>query len=333
RAVRPGALAETIVKQRYRTMLRAGAIEALAQVQARLEAVEAGTEQHADLIKIRDHWAELLSLETDALTEGQVETTLRELRENVLDRAIALNDLADVSQVVRALQATGPDARVAEGEIRRYTAHIDGQRVPIMMIADGDGGWRIQLGSPLPAPGVPHPETVDPVLERRLHQLRTMLGTHGTGRPIQYMLGSGNNSDLYMAFAAEIQLLLMGIDPSHVAEVDWDPAFFALQANKLWSGREHFIAMLTGNYPASPQIGEPLAPEPTAPDQRAGLDNDVVPPVPDATVQGPATSAEMALRAWNLAEAIAARKDAGIALYRGADQIALPMTDLSPDSV
>ncbi|MEV4124616.1 hypothetical protein [Nocardia sp. NPDC049707] len=328
------ALAETVAEQQYRTLLRAGAIEALAQTIQR-QATATDPEQRAEIAAVGDHWASLLRLPAGDLTESQVETTIARLRAETLARATAIIDLADAAQAVMAVTA-GPAGQLAEGESLRYTITVGGQRIPVLLVADGNGGWRVEPARPLAQPSLPDRQTSDPAqpdsrMRKLLRQLRYMFGHHGDGRPIRYALGSGNNTDYYNSDVASIQMAT-GHSGDHVTGLDWDPAFFLLQAKKLWSGREAFIAMIRGDYAASPRIGSPESPELPPPAERDGIPNALVPSVDDTTVHPP-EDADLAAQAWVLGDAIDQRNAAGVALYQMADQLNLPLPDLSPDAV
>ncbi|WP_416382275.1 alpha/beta hydrolase [Nocardia transvalensis] len=322
-ALTPERLAETIADQRHRTLLRAGAVEAL-ETAVRDHDATTDPAHRNQLAAVRDTFAHLLGVSDADLAPGRFADTIGRLRAETLARAVAVGDLADVTQVAR--QDSLRPAAVQPGDSRRFDIEIDGQRVPVQLVADVDGNWRVVPAQRMPAPH-PAPRPAPPAQQspetkwkRFWRRLKAPFTRHDMG--IQYPLGSERNADYYQSVADSATHAVTG----HDAGVHWDPAFFTLQALKLWKGRGQFISWLRGDTGVDP--GQPRPPELPAAQERPGVESDVVPPVPDREIIDPNSAQRQ-----ELSDAIAERHRQGVALYQAADDLGLPLPDLSPEAV
>ncbi|MEC3955053.1 hypothetical protein VMT65_18575 [Nocardia sp. CDC153] len=130
----------------YRNMLRAGAIEALAEAAARHDsATDPG--QRARAAKVRDEWARLLGVDPEHLAPEHRAAMLAELRIETIRRA---EDVADL--VAATFHEPDPAAP------RRLVLEADGQRIHVLVHEHPDGTPRLERTTRPALPGDRAPE-------------------------------------------------------------------------------------------------------------------------------------------------------------------------------
>ncbi len=355
-------LARTIADLRYRNLLRAGAVEALADAVARHDRATADEADTA--AAVRDAWARRLGVDPADLTPEY----LAALRRSVLREASDIADLADVVQTLRQPPAAG--------EERRYVVDVDGERVPVRLVADGDGGWRVEIPTRVDAPAVRSDSPARPAepepRKSLLRRLWEAVRSGYQGHTPKYPSGSGLDGQGQQ----EIIHLAGHISGSTVlSEFGGNPARMAKEAATMWKRREliPFLHHLTGRVvdrageydvpldrdgneytywldEADPEsvrreLGVDLADlrrdyaeqqrrraeEPTeerreGPDPGADLDT---PPTRELT----RTDTEMAAMVRELSDALDVRAELGAALEEHARALGVDVADMSPEQV
>lgn len=113
--------------------------------------------------------------------------TIDRLRSEVLRRITDIDELADAVLATRQEQS-------GESGGRRYVITVDGDRVPVRLVDDGNGGWRVEAPERL-RPTVERPEASEPkAIEKKKSWLRkvwdALRGGYGGASP-KYPSGSG----------------------------------------------------------------------------------------------------------------------------------------------
>ncbi|WP_227998539.1 ATP-binding protein [Nocardia australiensis] len=237
-------LAETIADQRYRTLLRAGAVEALDAVVAR-HAAATDPVHRAQIEEVRDMWSSLLDLSATDLTPDRLADTMTRLRAETMDRAVAVTELADTAQLARG-ESTAPGESPRPGASRRYDIEVDGQRLPVRLEADAADGWRVSHAERLLAPDV----VVEPT-SRPTHTetkpvgawkwLKEALLDHEVNpqHPPSQLVPEGQTAALHGLGAWTHSDYL-----EHISTIS--PAFTVREVVNLWRARQRFFDFLRG---------------------------------------------------------------------------------------
>ncbi|MFC9892438.1 protein phosphatase 2C domain-containing protein [Nocardia sp. NPDC127579] len=342
-------LAETIAEQHYRTISRAGAVEAFADAHRRFAEADHelalqqqfreqpvhppmsdpyGWNPNEHLAERarrnaeaeRALWAQRLGV---AAAPDQFAQTITELRSEVVARAAAVTDLADA-----VLTATAPEAA------SRFDLTVDGRRLALSVASDGAGGWLIapaaRRAAPTPAaPAQPEPQ---PSRLRRTAARFGVTERNWLEHHIQpeYPFGAGENT-AYWGDALEVAQAKLGILPGLDPKNAKDPAFILLQMFRLNEGRSEFWRKLThrgisatGAVPATPAI---LGSQPAA--EQLGITDDAIAGAQGATTFTPGDT-EFGMHSSAFVSSGQARELHGQALYEIARQHGLTLPDLSP---
>ncbi|MEV6273921.1 hypothetical protein [Nocardia sp. NPDC051832] len=272
-------LAKTIAEQNFRTLIRAGAVEALAEAdrslvraQRELELEQryrsqpilppldtfggesARREYLAEqvlrrAVAARDEWARRLGVDDTGVASNRIAETIKDLRRDVLARAAAVTHLADAVQAAASSSAT-----------QRFDLEIGGQRLPLIVQDDGGGGWTKRPAARLAPPDVGVPAEPKRI-PKRWQRAATRFGFTKSNwlehyiSP-EYPFGSGGNGTLYGSLIEGFS----GVDLADPAETP-DPFFLMLQSKRLRADAPAFWRFLTrraismsGFDPARPAI-------------------------------------------------------------------------------
>ncbi|MFI2232485.1 WXG100-like domain-containing protein [Nocardia testacea] len=242
-ALDPDHLGATVSDHRYRTLLRAGAVEALAAAQVRLDAATDPAERAARR-GIRDMWARLLGTDPEQVNRDPAQV-LDRARVGVVRTADELAALADSAVAARRQPEPGP---AEAGHTRRANVVVEGRRVPIRLIADDGDRWRVAESDRAALPAVPGPPAAparpEPLLRRIWEWLRD---TGYTNETPKYPSGSGIDSAGQSLLGDEAGLPLRktedptpGVpgDEHEVLSTKFNPARILKEGVTLWKKRE-----------------------------------------------------------------------------------------------
>ncbi|NEW58720.1 hypothetical protein GV794_24220 [Nocardia cyriacigeorgica] len=247
-------LAGTVTAEQYRNLVRAAVVEALADAVARLDTVT-DPDGVAATTAERDRWAGCLDVDLGDLTDRPDQTVDR-LRGDVLRRIADINDLAD---------AVLADRQEQSGETggRRYTITVDGDRVPVRLVDDGNGGWRVEAPERL-RPAVERPERQEPkAIEKKKSWLRrvwdALRGGYGGANP-KYPSGSGvdgagqsflGHGYLPIDLTSTKPAATPGGSPTEELTTKFNPARILKEGVTMWKSREYlpFARYFTGRLP------------------------------------------------------------------------------------
>ncbi|MEU0540807.1 hypothetical protein ABZ319_13145, partial [Nocardia sp. NPDC005978] len=201
----PARMSELAGDLQFQNVLRAGAIEALADAVQRHDAATDPADR-ADHARTRDDWARRLNVDPDALATDSARV-LDELRAETYRRA------ADVADLLAITHHT-PDP--ADGT--RIVLEADGERIHVR-ITDGPDGRVVEQ---VPRPGLPPEPTTSNAVERRQRPgfFRRQWERLKAGFPVftpKYPSGSGQDGQVQVQLAVELghlvdSTLLMGIE-------------------------------------------------------------------------------------------------------------------------
>ncbi|MGX1810167.1 WXG100-like domain-containing protein, partial [Nocardia sp. NPDC055321] len=192
----PARMSELAGDLQYRNVLRAGAIEALADAIRRHDATD-DPAHRAEHARTRDDWARLLNVDPDALRTDSA-SVLDELRAETYRRA------ADVADLLAITHYT-PDP--ADGT--RIVLEADGERIHVR-ITDGPDGRVVEQ---VPRPGLPAEPGTGSAVERRPRPgfFRRQWEKLKAGFPVftpKYPSGSGQDGQVQVQLAVELGHLL-----------------------------------------------------------------------------------------------------------------------------
>ncbi|MGK8511915.1 hypothetical protein ACRS5S_29130 [Nocardia asiatica] len=241
----PENLGATVADLRYRNLLRAGMVEALAAAAERARATDHPA-LRAQVTATRDTWARRLRIDPAEL-DRDPDATVARARAAVRRDAEAIADLADAVQA--ALGQTG--GQLSEpGATRRYTLEVDDERVPARLVADENDGWRVEMPERLDAPEpadttVPAPRQPERPMSR-LRRLWEALKAGFRGQNPKYPSGSGVDSAGQSLLGHEAGLpLTKHYDPTpapgdeyDVLQTKFNPARILKEAVTMWRKRE-----------------------------------------------------------------------------------------------
>uniref|UniRef100_UPI00245898F2 hypothetical protein n=1 Tax=Nocardia gipuzkoensis TaxID=2749991 RepID=UPI00245898F2 len=161
--------------------------------------------------------------------------------------AEAIADLADAVRAARSRTGAEPPE---PGETRRYTLEVDDERVPARLVADENGGWRVEVPERLDAPepadtNVPAPRQPERPMSR-LRRLWEALKAGFRGQNPKYPSGSGVDSAGQSLLGHEAGLpLTKHYDPTStpgdeydVLQTKFNPARILKEAVTMWRKRE-----------------------------------------------------------------------------------------------
>ncbi|MEV0252272.1 deaminase domain-containing protein [Nocardia sp. NPDC050712] len=176
----PRNLPATVADLRMRNLVRAGVVEALADAAARHQAAT-DPAARAQIANTRDAWARRLGVDPAALDVDPARV-IDEQRAAVLREANDIADLADVVQV----------ADQGEAATLQYV-DVNGERVPVRLVPEGDGRWRVESRDRLPAAAVstdrPALPPADEPKRNRIQRLWDRLRGGYTGQRPAYPIG------------------------------------------------------------------------------------------------------------------------------------------------
>ncbi|WP_181701419.1 hypothetical protein, partial [Nocardia sp. GTS18] len=135
-------LGDTVAHLRYRNLLRAAMVEAMAAAVDRVAGIS-GPTLRAQAEGARDGWARRLRVDPDTLVRDP-DRAIADARAEVRREADDILDLADAVRVTEG--GDNPDGS------RRYNIQVDGDRVPARLVPDGDSRWRVEESERLDPP-------------------------------------------------------------------------------------------------------------------------------------------------------------------------------------
>ncbi|AYF77052.1 hypothetical protein D7D52_28220 [Nocardia yunnanensis] len=336
-------------EMQFRNLLRAGALEALADILTRHDAATGAEREH--LARVRDDWARKLGIPEAALDP---ETTTPEQRKAVLDaqRAETLRRAMDVADLMVAA------LHVPAADHAHVVLEAEGERVHARVVEKPDGSKRIELVS-RPDLGEHRPGAKpkdNPGWLQRVWR-RMMHGFHAQSP--KYPSGSGNDSKGQTMLAMEIGYATHDEALLHLKD-KFNPVRIAKEVATLWKAREDLplVNKLTRRIAdISPDLkamrtrqGGEYRPWITEADPRlraeveeslrlAGLPIESEMPEPHHDPLGPESIQEPPPRRWStdlpqpLVDSVEARDAALLELVRAAHEHGIVLEDADPRSL
>ncbi|WP_280300188.1 hypothetical protein [Nocardia abscessus] len=241
----PENLGATIADLRYRNLLRAGMVEALAAATERARDT-VDPDLRAQATATRDTWARRLRIDPAHL-DRDPDATVAGARAAVRRDAESIADLADAARAARSRTGAEPPE---PGETRRYTLEVDDERVPARLVADENDGWRVEVPERLDAPepantNAPAPRQPERPMSR-LRRLWEALQAGFRGQNPKYPSGSGIDSAGQSLLGHEAGLpLTKHYDPTptpgdeyDVLQTKFNPARILKETVTMWRKRE-----------------------------------------------------------------------------------------------
>ncbi|WP_214516799.1 hypothetical protein [Nocardia salmonicida] len=263
-------LGDTVANLRYRNLLRAGMVEAMAAATDRAAGI-ADPALRTQAEATRDDWARRLRIDPGALALDPARV-VADARAAVRREALDIRDLADA---VRCVEIR-PDGAVDEAAARRYNFDIDGDHVPARLVADGESGWRVEEAERLDAPAAtPRQTAADPTPRKSLlRRIGDAVFFQYVGHTPKYPSGSSLDSAGQSMLGHGAGLPLTSVkDPSSAPGDEYDllttkfnPARIIKEAVTMWRSRElvPFFKHLTS------RIADRAAPDNRPPTTRDG---------------------------------------------------------------